>query len=187
MNADFPVVIDANVLMQAAVRDTLLRLSEQRLFLCRWSEDILTEVRRNLIGKLNVKPENVDHLLNEMRTHFPDACVDPGYKVLISAMTNSDKDRHVVAAAVRCQAEVIITYNTKHFPEFSIKPLNICTKTPDEYLIDLYHVDPEIVVHTLYQQGQQLNPSRSIEFVLDSLEVCHCTEFSQSIRERLSL
>lgn len=36
MNSDFPIVIDANVLMQTAVRDTLLRLAEQRLFLCRW-------------------------------------------------------------------------------------------------------------------------------------------------------
>jgi predicted nucleic acid-binding protein len=49
MNSDFPIVIDANVLMQAAVRDTLLRLAERRMFLCRWSEDIIAEVRRNLV------------------------------------------------------------------------------------------------------------------------------------------
>jgi hypothetical protein len=35
--------------MQAAVRDTLLRLAERPLFLCRWSEDIIAEVRRNLV------------------------------------------------------------------------------------------------------------------------------------------
>src|ERR1700750_3310150 len=98
MHSDFPVVIDADVLMQAAVRDTLLRLSEQRLFLCRWSDDIIDEVRRNLIAKLHLSEDQVDHLLGQLRDHFPDAWVESGYKLLISAMKNDEKDRHVVAA-----------------------------------------------------------------------------------------
>jgi len=31
-------------------------------------------------------------------------------------MTNHPKDRHVLAAAVRCNAEVIVTHNVKEFP-----------------------------------------------------------------------
>jgi predicted nucleic acid-binding protein len=187
MISDFPVIIDSNVLMQAAVRDTLLRLSEQRLFTCRWSDDIIAEVRHNLIHKLKLAEPSVDRLLGELRAYFPDAWVDSGYKVLIPAMTNNEKDRHVVAAAVKCQAEVIMTYNLKHYPESSIKPLNIRAKTPDEYLVDLCGVNPEIVVHTLYQQGAQLNPPHSIEQVLNALEVCGCAMFARLIRDRLSL
>jgi hypothetical protein len=86
MDSDFPIVIDANVLMQAAVRDTLLRLAERRLFLCRWSDDIIAEVRRNLIAKMNLPTEKVDFLLGELHAHFPDAWVDAGYKILIPAM-----------------------------------------------------------------------------------------------------
>jgi hypothetical protein len=109
MNSDFPIVIDANVLMQAAVRDTLLRLAERRLFLCRWSEDIIAEVRRNLIANMNLPTKKVDFLLGELHAHFPDAWVDAGYKILIPAMPNDEKGRHIVAAAVKCGAEVILT------------------------------------------------------------------------------
>jgi predicted nucleic acid-binding protein len=137
MNSDFPIVIDANVLMQAAVLDTLLRLAERRLFLCRWSEDIIAEVRRNLIAKMNLPTEKVDFLLGELHAHFPDAWVLAGFKILIPAMPNDEKDRHIVAAAVKCGAEVILTYNPKHFPDEQLKPLGIAAKTPDEYLVNL--------------------------------------------------
>jgi predicted nucleic acid-binding protein len=187
MASDFRVVIDANVLMQAAVRDTLLRLSEQQLFACRWSDDIIAEVRRNLIGKLKLEEANVDRLVGELRTYFPEAWVDSEYRALIPAMTNHAKDRHVVAAAVKCQAAVIMTYNLKHYPEASLKPLNISAKTPDEYLVDLCGIHPEIVVQTLYQQGAHLNPPRSIEQVLAVLEVCGCRMLSRLIREKVNV
>ena len=41
-------VLDANVLLQAPLRDTLLRAAERRLFVPLWSPAILDEVRRNL-------------------------------------------------------------------------------------------------------------------------------------------
>ena len=185
MTSDFPVIIDANVLMQAVVRDTLLRLSEQRLFACRWSEDIVAEVRRNLILKFGLPELRVNRLLGELRAYFPDAWVDPGYKMLVPAMTNHEKDRHVVAAAVKARAEVILTYNLKHYPEASINPLNISARTPDEYLVSLYGINPEVVIHTLYQQGAQLNPPRSLINVLDSLTVCGCRAFARLIRDKV--
>jgi len=187
MNSDFPIVIDANVLMQAAVRDTLLRLAERRLFLCRWSEDIVAEVRRNLIARMRLPEKKVDYLLGELQDHFPDAWVDPGYKILTPAMPNDEKDRHVVAAAVKCGAEVILTYNLKDFPEDQLKPLGITAKTPDEYLVDLYGINPELIVHTLHQQGAELRKPLSIEEVLESLQTCRCIAFVELIRKELGL
>lgn len=102
-------------------------------------------------------------------------------------MTNHHKDRHILAAAVKGQCQVIITYNLRHFPEQSMKPHGIEVKHPDEFLIDLYHVDSEIVVHELHQQGADLNRPRDITEVLKSLEICKCTHFAQLIRERLRL
>lgn len=47
-------------------------------------------------------------------------------------MLNEEKDRHVIGQVVKCNVEIILTYNLKDFPEHSIKPLNSCVKTPDE-------------------------------------------------------
>jgi predicted nucleic acid-binding protein len=109
MNSDFPVVIDACVLVQSAVRDTLLRLSERRLFLCRWSDEIIAEVKRTL-DKFGIAGDKIEHLISELTTHFADAWVGDGYKELIPSMKNDEKDRHVVAAAVKAGSEVIVTY-----------------------------------------------------------------------------
>jgi phosphopantetheine adenylyltransferase len=102
-------------------------------------------------------------------------------------MTNQEKDRHVLAAAVKTPCEVIVTYNLKHFPEESLKPFEIKAKHPDEFLIDLYHLDGEMVVHELHQQGATLRTPCTINEVLVSLETCKCSRFAQLIRERLAL
>jgi predicted nucleic acid-binding protein len=187
MISDFPVIVDACVLVQAAVRDTLLRLFERRLFLARWTDEIIDETVRTLRDKLGRTQEQADHLVNELRSHFADAWVEPGYRELIPVMTNHEKDRHVLAAAVKAECEVIVTYNLKHFSEESLKPHGITVKHPDEFLIELYHMDSEIVVHELHQQGAELKKPRSIAEVLHSLETCRCTQFVQLIRERLAL
>jgi len=84
MISDFPVVVDACVLVQAAVRDTLLRLSERRLFLARWTDEIIEETVRTLGDKLSRTAEQTDHLVNELRVNFKDAWVESGYRELIS-------------------------------------------------------------------------------------------------------
>jgi hypothetical protein len=130
MISDFPAIVDACVLVQAAVRDTLLRLFEQRLFLARWTDEIIEETVRTLRDKLGRTTEQTDRLVNELRTHFPDAWVEPGYRELIPVMTNHEKDRHVLAAAVKTPCEVIVTYNLKDFPEEALEPFGIEAKHP---------------------------------------------------------
>jgi len=45
----FAAVLDASVLYPLPLRDTLLRVAESELFIPYWSEQILSEVTRNLI------------------------------------------------------------------------------------------------------------------------------------------
>jgi type IV secretory pathway TrbD component len=104
MTADFPVVLDACVLVPASLRDTLLGCAERRMYLPRWSNEILDELRRTLLEKLGRSPEQVDHLLAELNRHFADARVE-GFETLVALMTNDPGDRHVIAAAVKCGAE----------------------------------------------------------------------------------
>ena len=87
----FTVVLDTCVLYPANLRDTLLRFAEYGLYRAHWSEDILDELRRNLIED-GIAPEPVSHLLPEMRKAFPHASV-AGYRSPITAMTCDEKDR----------------------------------------------------------------------------------------------
>ena len=48
----FGAVLDANVLLKAGPRDTLLRAAEVGLYRPYWSETILDEVQRNLTDLL---------------------------------------------------------------------------------------------------------------------------------------
>ena len=174
------------MLVQSAVRDTLLRLSERRLFIARWSEDIIAELERTLL-RFNLSKEQCDHLVGEMQQHFPEAWVEPGYKELISAMKTDEEDRHVTAAAVKAGCEVIVTYNLKHFQDADLKPFDLSARHPDEFLIDLYHLNPESVVHALHEQGCALKEKRSLPQVLDGLRICKCNQFADLVTERLAL
>ena len=110
--------------------DTLLRLAGgPRLYLPKWTDQIMAEVNRNLVERFGLTDSQVAYRESEIRRHFPEAWVE-GYEGLISAMTNHRKDRHVLAAAVRCNAEVIVTYNRQDFPAISLVPYSITAMGP---------------------------------------------------------
>lgn len=184
MTLDSPVVLDSCVLVQAPVRDILLRLYERGLFSGRWSDEIMEEVRRALITKIGRSAEQADYLVRELREHFPDAWVDPEYRGLIPEMTNDAKDRHVLAAAVQAGCEVIVTYNLRHFPRKVLKPWGVTAMHPDEFLIDLYSADHAVVAAELQKQGQSLRVARTVEQILNALEICQCKQFAELIRKR---
>ena len=113
--------------------------------------------------------------------------MEQGYRELIPSMKNEERDLHVLAAALKTPCEVVFTYNLKHFPEAALKPFGIEAKYPDEFLIDLYHLNGEMVVHELHEQGAALRTPRTINEILVSLETCKCTQFAQLVRQRLGL
>ena len=76
-----------------------------------------------------------------MREGFPDAEVK-GYEDSIDQMTCDTGDRHVVAAAVRANAEVIVTFNLKHFLRGSLEPYDLEAVHPDEFLLDQLDLYP---------------------------------------------
>jgi hypothetical protein len=149
----YQVILDACVLVNAALRDTLLRIAEPpRLYLPRWSEDIMAETTRTLETRLGVTQEQTAYLVGELRMHFEDAWVK-GYEPLIPIMANHPKDRHVLAAAVRCGAQTIVTLNLKDFPEAALSPWDVVAQSPDEFLVHQYHLAPEVVAQKLHEQS----------------------------------
>ena len=95
------VVLDACVLANFSLCDTLLRLAEPpQIFEPKWSEEIIRETSCTLELKLGWPCSLTAHFEKELRAHFGEAWIG-GYESLIPRMTNHEKDRHVVAAAVR--------------------------------------------------------------------------------------
>jgi len=169
VRADFKVVLDACVLIPMPLADTLLRLAGgRRLYLPKWTDQIMTEVNRNLAENFGLTDEQVAYRESEIRRHFPEAWVE-GHEDLISAMTNHPKDRHVLAAAVHCNAEVIVTLNVKDFPRTALDPYSITAMGPSTFLRNLYDMDPEVVANTLARQATSIN--KTVEYVLERLSI----------------
>ena len=166
MNADFPVVLDTCVLVPAALCDTLLRLAERRLYLPRWSMQTTVELERALIAKIGLTPEKARKRTSAIMDHFRDASVS-GSEVLVPAMLNDENDRHVVAAAVRAGAEVVVTLNLKDFPRSALQPFHVEARHPDGFLIELYDLSPELVIHSLHEQATDIN--RDLAEILKTL------------------
>lgn len=154
MQADFKIVIDACVLANIVVCDLFLRLAEKpRLFLPRWSTEILDETRR-VHQKLNWPDPIAESWRDEVMRIFPDSVVDD-YGHLLPALTNDEKDRHVLAATIRSGASVIVTFNLKDFPETALQPWAIEVCHPQDYLLTLYSMSPEIVVLKLNEMARK--------------------------------
>jgi PIN domain len=161
VRGNFPVLLDACVLIPMPLADTLLRLAASpRLYHPKWTDQIMIEVNRNLQEKFGVSAEKVQHRESEIRRHFPEAWVD-GYEDLISAVTNQEKDRHVLAAAVRARAEIIVTYNTKDFPRSSLAPYSIIAQGPTTFLRNLFELDPAAVPLALKRQAAAIDQTLS--------------------------
>ncbi len=149
MRADFKVVLDACVLANFGVCDLLLRLAERpRLYLPRWSEELLRETERTHVQELGWPPEIAASFQAALRANFPEALVG-GYHHLLPLCQNDPKDHHVLACAVQCQAELILTFNLQDFPTGALQPWTIEAKHPQDYLLTLYALDQAAVLHKL--------------------------------------
>jgi predicted nucleic acid-binding protein len=167
--SSFVVVLDACVLFPAALRDTLLRAASAGLYRMQWTDDILEEVQRNLISDRGIAEEKAQRLMDITRKQFPEALITQHIS-LIDAMPNNPKDRHVLAAAVACRAQVIVTQNLRHFPQEILNPFEVEAQSPDEFLTHLFHLAPDRIVEIIKEQAGDLrNPPSTVADVLGIL------------------
>ena len=180
----FPAFLDTCVLYPAYLCDTLLRLAEASAFRVLWSADVLAELRRNVMDR-GVPADRIDRRIGQMTRAFPDAMVT-GYESLIEGMTNEAKDRHALAAAVRANAEVLVTFNLRDFPEPALKPYDIVALHPDEFLLDTLDLYPGLTVAVLREQAAayQREPT-SVTGLLVLLERTGVPKFAAEVRRHL--
>ena len=182
MRADYRVLLDACVLANQGVCDLFLRLSERpRLIVPQWSRSILDEVHRTHTNKLNWPPQLADLFQTEVRRAFPEAEIS-GYQDLIQDLENDPKDRHVLAAAIRGNCQLLVTFNLKHFTSPVTARWGIEVAHPQDYLIVLYEMDSKLVMGRLGEIAGRRN--LEIEDVLIRLGKS-VPEFSRKVLDDL--
>ncbi|MDO5056452.1 MAG: PIN domain-containing protein [Lautropia sp.] len=170
-SSSFTVLYDACVLFPAPLRDFLMWLGLSGCFRARWSADIREEWKSSLCERRpDIPPAQLDRASAAMERAIPDALVDE-YESLIPGLSLPDPgDRHVLAAAIRCGAGVIVTFNQKDFPESTLAPFGIEALHPDEFVEDLIDLDICAVVSAAQRQRAQLrNPPIDVDRYLDIL------------------
>lgn len=169
--ANFTAVYDANVLYPAPLRDLLMRLALTDMFRARWTDDIHDEWIRNVLeSRPDLTREQLERTRGLMNANVRD-CVVEGYQSLIPGLELPDPDdRHVLAAAIRANASVIVTFNLKDFPAEQVGQYGVETQHPDEFIAHLIDLNQAKVCAAAEEQRRSLrNPPKTVEEYLETL------------------
>lgn len=170
-HSPFTVIYDACVLYPAPLRDLLMHLALTGAYRARWSEQIHDEWTRNVLkNRPDVSKTQLDRTVGFMNQAIPDSLVSD-YEPLVQGLDLPDEDdRHVLAAAIKCGASVIVTYNLKDFPAKILKRFEIEALHPDVFLSDIWDLDQAAVLKAVQKQRASLkNPVYSPRELLDIL------------------
>lgn len=169
--ANFTAVYDANVLYPAPLRDLLMRLALTDLFRAKWTDDIHDEWIRNVLeARPDLTREQLERTRELMNANVRD-CVVEGYQSLIPGLELPDPDdRHVLAAAIRANASVIVTFNLRDFPGAQVEQYGIEAQHPDEFITHLIDLNQAKVCAAAEEQRRSLRrPPKTVEEYLETL------------------
>ena len=124
------------------------------------------ETTRTLESRLDWPSSLAAYFKAELRAHFAEAWVSD-YQSLIPRMTNDEEDRHVLAAAVHCEAPIIVTFNLRHFRPEHLGPWGVRASHPQSFLIDLFRQEHAVVMTKLERQAA--DRGRILRALLDIL------------------
>jgi len=169
--ANLIVVYDACVLYPAPLRDFLMWLALTDLFKARWTEAIHDEWMRNVLkNRPDLTLEQLTRTKNLMNASVRD-CLVTGYEDIIPELQLPDPgDRHVLAAAIHCNASFIISFNLRDFPRQVLVPYGVEVRHPDNFILDLFDLNPKAICKAAQTQRSRLkNPPKLPDEYLDTL------------------
>lgn len=134
----FTCVLDTNVIYPIEIRDLLFWFAHFDLFTPKWSAHIFDEWESVMNRK--GAPKKL------IQAVFPDAFVT-NYEPLIAGLTLPDpKDCHVLAAAIKINANVIVTNNLKDFPQDYLASFGLVAKSADDFIADIIDLNHDRAV-----------------------------------------
>ena len=134
----------------------------------RWTMEIHDEWKRNLLkNRDDLSEAQLQRTVELMNQAVPD-CLVENYEGFIDSLTLPDpNDRHVLAAAIKCQADVIVTNNLKDFPKEILNQYVIDVQSPDIFLSHLFDLNSTAFCSAVRQQRERLHkPNHTAEEML---------------------
>lgn len=183
--AHYTVILDACVMYPAPLRSLLLYLAQTGLFRARFTNKIHDEWINNLLkNRPDLSFEKLTRTRTLVNAHMPD-CLIEGFEPLVESLNLPDpKDRHVLAAAVKGQAEGIITFNLKDFPNDVLSPLGVVAIHPNVFLCDMLEFDTAAVLLAAQNHRRSLkNPPMDAHCYLDVLQKQNLRNFTSRLKK----
>ena len=185
----FTALIDACTLADTLKRNLLLTLAEAGFFRLRWSGPILDETEAAIDGILRKKgradaADRAKRARASMEAAFEDAMVTDFDIFLPAAAGLPDPgDAHVVAAAIKTQAAMIVTENLKDFPAAILATLDMEAKSADEFIADTIALDEGRAVAAIRRMRERFEkPEMTAEALLLSMEATGLVEAVNLLR-----
>ncbi len=144
-SSHFTAVLDANVLYPVVIRDYLMWLAIYELYSPKWSKRLIDEFTAIFREKkIDITEERIQRQVDLINKACPDALVQKYENLINSVELPDENDRHVVAAAIKCNANVIVTHNLTDFPNEYLQSIGIVAIHPDDFIADMVDLSPKV-------------------------------------------
>lgn len=165
----FTCVLDTNVIYPVEIRDVLFWFAFHDLFTPKWSKHIFDEWE-DVMRRKGIDEDEIKKRTKKASLAFPDALVT-NYELLIEGLDLPDeKDRHVLAAAIKINADVIVTNNLKDFKDEYLRQYGLSAKSADDFIADIIDLNHDTAIEAFRKLVlNRRNPDLDEYQVLDNL------------------
>ena len=168
----FQAVLDTNVIYPLISRDLLFWFAHYDLYIPKWSKHIFDEWEEVMIRKgLNLS--DARKRIAVVNSAFPEAMVK-NYEFLIPTLNLPDqKDRHVLAAAIKSNSNYIVTNNLKDFPKVLVDKYEVEVISADDFLVELIDLNRDQAIYAFKEMVLiRKNPKMQEIEILNQLKKC---------------
>lgn len=138
-------MLDACVLFPTVLRELLIGAAGAGLLRACWTDRILEEWAR-AVRKLGPGAEPLARAeIAALRAGFPQAEVPQAPHIAARLHLPDEGDLHVLAAAIACGADGIVTFNAADFPRATLAAEGLTRRDPDGLLWELASHHPEVM------------------------------------------
>jgi hypothetical protein len=171
LSTNFTVIYDANLFFGAFRRRVMMHLAQAGIFRARWTEDIHQEWMRRLNEAYpDIGREKIQTIRGYIDAAVPD-CLVRNYRNIAKSLELPDEDdRHVLAAAIKAGAQVIVTCNLSDFPSDILAEYDIEAQHPDDFILYQKEENLSLVIDKLRRcRKEHQSPPLSKEQFIEKL------------------